>query len=94
MSQQINDDDWRLRGQEDVLAGATLYWRAWHQTRPRGDHDHCEFCWAKFMDRDDVPDVLRAGYTTDDEYRWVCTRCAADFADRFQFKLVAGPTAT
>ncbi|HTL28028.1 MAG TPA: hypothetical protein VL282_02355 [Tepidisphaeraceae bacterium] len=80
MSQDVKDDDWRLRGQENWLSGATLYWRAFHETRPGWDHDHCEFCWAKFLDADNVPDVLREGYTTENEDRWVCATCAADFA--------------
>jgi hypothetical protein len=94
MSQQVTDDDWRLQGQERYLSGATLYWRVWHGTRAGWDHDHCEFCFTKFMDRADVPDVLGEGYTTDDEYRWVCAKCAADFAARFKFKFVGGPAAT
>lgn len=94
MSQGITDDDWRLMGQERFLSGATLYWRVWHETRPRWDHDHCAFCFEKFMDRADVPDVLREGYATDDEYRWVCAGCASDFADRFKLKLIGGPAAT
>ena len=93
MSQATNDD-WRLLGQERYLSNATLFWRAWHRSRPNCDHDHCTFCWEKFMDRDDVPDVLRGGYTTDDEYHWVCANCARDFAPRFNFKLVGGPAAT
>lgn len=68
-----------------------MYWRSWHETRPGWDHDHCEFCWAKFMDRDDVEDVLREGYTTADEYWWVCAVCANDFAARLQLTLVDGP---
>ncbi|HEX8522435.1 MAG TPA: hypothetical protein VF669_09275 [Tepidisphaeraceae bacterium] len=94
MSQKVTDDDWRLLGQERYLSAATLFWRAWHETRPGWDHDHCEFCNAKFMDREGVADVLREGYTTDDGYRWVCAGCASDFAERFKFKLVGGPAAT
>src|SRR5947208_2930159 len=44
------EEDWRLRGQEDYLQGATLLrkpYRAWSED---WEHDHCEFCWAKFMD--------------------------------------------
>jgi hypothetical protein len=94
MSQQVTDDDWRLQGQERYLSNATLFWRSWQQSRPNWDHDHCSFCWAKFLDRDDAPDVLREGYTTDDAYRWICASCAADFAARFKFTLIGGPAAT
>jgi hypothetical protein len=27
--------------------------------------------------------VLHEGYCTEDEYRWVCDRCLADFRDHF-----------
>ena len=93
MSQQIKDDDWRLQGQEQYLSGATLHWRSWTETRSGWDHDHCSFCWAKLTDRPDDP-ALREGYATDNEYHWVCAKCAADFARRFKFKLVGGPVAT
>jgi hypothetical protein len=61
MSERPADDDWRLRKQERYLTDATLYWREWHPTRPGWDHDHCAFCWAKFMDGHDVPDILLEG---------------------------------
>ncbi len=52
------------------------------------EHDHCEFCWAKFMDptfspasREQVaadPEILTEGYTTTAahsngaDYHWIC----------------------
>ena len=67
-------DDWRLSGQERYLTGVSLQWADWHPPRPEWDHDHCEFCWAKFVDpafsewharvaRED-PKVLTEGYAT------------------------------
>ena len=50
------------------------------------DHDHCEFCWAKFM-VEDYPDVLHEGYSTLDEYRWVCKGCFEDFKESFQWRV-------
>ena len=68
-----SDDDWRLRGQEDYLQGATLIrtrYTAWSED---WEHDHCEFCWTKFMDPDfspehrqfinENPEVLTVGYS-------------------------------
>jgi hypothetical protein len=78
--------DWRLQGQEKYLAGVTLIYRAYRQY-PRNeswDHDHCEFCWGKFM-VDDVPDVLHAGYCTEDDYHWVCEQCFNDFKSLFHW---------
>ena len=69
------------------------------------EHDHCEFCWAKFMDPayseehraavEADPAILTEGYTTTDEhsqgaeYHWVCLRCFEDFKERFRWE-VAG----
>jgi hypothetical protein len=86
------NEDWRLGGQERYLTGLTLFWRTWRETRPGWDHDHCEFCWVEFAARED-PDIQREGYTTDDEYHWICADCARDFRTRFDFTLVGGPLA-
>ena len=59
-----------------------LFFRAYRRPRPDWDHDHCEFCWAKFME-DDLPDVLHEGYTTENEYHWICPTCFNDFNERF-----------
>jgi hypothetical protein len=82
------EDDWRLQGQERYLAGKRLHWSKWTApaSNPSWDHDHCEFCWRKFMDSDD-PDVCREGYTTEDRYRWICAQCFNDFRERFGWRL-------
>ena len=54
---------------------------------PEWDHDHCEFCSAKFM-VEDLPDALHQGYATKDDYRWICERCFADFRDMFEWKVI------
>ena len=41
-------DDWRyLNG--SYLRGRTFEYRAYGPAEPGGDHDHCAFCWAKFL---------------------------------------------
>jgi hypothetical protein len=50
------------------------------------DHDHCEFCFAKFASIDG-PDILHEGWTTVDEYRWICDTCFQDFRDRFGWQI-------
>jgi hypothetical protein len=85
----MSEKDWRLQGQEKCLTGITLTRRRWRQSRPRWDHDHCEFCWATFA-AVDGPDILQEGWMTPDEYRWVCDQCFEDFRDRFMWK-IAGP---
>jgi hypothetical protein len=32
-----------------------------------------------------APGALHAGYTTADNYRWICAQCFADFADMFDW---------
>ena len=85
----IDKDDWRLQNQQAYLSGAVLVWRLW--SPPKGhtdwDHDHCEFCWAKFM-VEDYPEVLPEGYTTLDEYRWICSGCCEDFKEMFEWRVV------
>ncbi len=75
-------DDWRLQGQKRYLQGAVMHKDRWVSRHPDWDHDHCEFCWAKFMERD-LPDVLHFGYTTRDRERWVCETCFEDFKELF-----------
>jgi ribosomal protein S27AE len=76
-------------GQERFLTGATLTFRRYEPPRPDWDHDHCEFCGAKFMAADH-PDVLHEGYATADN-RWVCPPCFADFRNQFGWTASDGP---
>jgi hypothetical protein len=82
----VSPDDWRLRGQERYLKGAVLLWARWKCPRDEWDHDHCSFCWAKFME-EDFPEVLHFGYTTSDDYRWICKECFEDFKDQFEWSM-------
>jgi len=77
-------DDWRLQGQEKYLKGAHLTLKTYSKNRKGWDHDHCEFCAAKFMEPE-TPDTLNMGYTTQDEYRWVCPQCFEDFKEMFKW---------
>ncbi len=79
-------DDWRLQGQERYLKGITLYWRQYSRYSEDWDHDHCAFCWKKFMEVDH-PETLHEGYTTENEYYWVCKVCFEDFRDRFHWRV-------
>lgn len=86
----MSDSDWRLTGQEECLSGVTLVHRRWKESRSGWDHDHCEFCFAKFGD-ERLPDALREGWTTPDEYRWICDTCFSDFKDRFNWHVLEKP---
>ncbi len=78
-----NEKDWRLQGQEKYLQGAMLSFRTYAPRRKNWEHDHCEFCGAKFSER---PGELQEGYTTEDAYRWICKKCYEDFKEMFHWK--------
>jgi hypothetical protein len=84
------ENDWRLQGQEKYLKGAALSWKQYTRFSDTWEHDHCEFCWAKFMDAG-VADTLHEGYATPDNYRWICAKCFADFADLFDWTVANQP---
>ena len=85
----IEENDWRLQGQERYLKRATLTFRKYRRNSndPDWDHDHCEFCWAKFM-VDQPPPIADEGYCTLHEYRWICSQCFADFQEAFEWEVV------
>jgi hypothetical protein len=82
----IEKNDWRLTNQERYLRGLTFSWKKYTRYSESWDHDHCEFCLAKFMENEGT-DILTEGYTTSDNYRWICKTCFDDFKDMFQFKV-------
>jgi hypothetical protein len=82
--------DWRLNGQEKYLTGVNLIHRRYRRY-PKDttwDHDHCEFC-AKTFTVEDFPDTIQVGYATEDDYRWICETCFAEFKDRFGWVVIA-----
>jgi hypothetical protein len=81
-----DETDWRLSNGGDYLKGVTLSRRSWRETRPQWDHDHCELCLAKFGDKR-LPDALHDGFTTEDEYRWICETCFNDFRGFYDWRL-------
>ena len=90
----VDPNDWRLQGQERYLRGLELWHRPYRRypKKPSWDHDHCSFCWAKFM-VEDVPDVLHEGYCTLDDYHWICGKCFDDFKELFGWRVAAAPPA-
>lgn len=80
--------DWRLTNQMAYMKAATLAWRTYVPPSESWDHDHCEFCFAKFLPAPAGPDVEVAGYVTlDDSERWVCKRCFDNFRDLFAWNV-------
>jgi hypothetical protein len=43
-------DDWRRAGQEKYLSGARLTWKRYQARSGNSEHEHCAFCWQKFLD--------------------------------------------
>lgn len=88
------DDDWRLRGQQDYLLGATLQRKAYRMWSEKWDHDHCEFCWAKFLDPtakfSDPKAAAWLAHAIEDPEILTCVR---DFARRFGWTVQDGPQA-
>lgn len=80
-------DDWRRQAQEEYLMGARLRLMRWRMSRPGWDHDHCEFCSAKLSNYEGD---LHEGYTTDDEYNWICPKCFEDFCEEFRWTVEPG----
>jgi len=79
----VSADDWRPTGQERYLKGARLERLRFSRAETGRDHDHCEFCWAKFGRGGRDEETLDVGYCTGDRTRWICPRCFEDFQDRF-----------
>lgn len=84
MSPKPPIDDWRRQGQKRYLRGLTWSHRKYQMRSPKSDHEHCEFCFAKFSEN---PADLQEGYTSQDNYRWVCEPCFRDFRDEMSWKL-------
>src|SRR5260370_41541155 len=55
-----DEKDWRLQGQENYLKGATLLRKPYRALSPDWEHDHCEFCWARFLDQTFSPGYAKA----------------------------------
>jgi hypothetical protein len=82
----VEENDWRLTNQVNYLMGVSLVHRH-YEPATGNDHDHCSFCWAKFMAADH-PDILHAGYATTNGSDWICDQCFHDFRARFQWQLI------
>ena len=76
--------DWRRQGQDKYLNGVELTLKKYTISRKGWDHDHCEFCSAKFSLN--VLD-LNEGFTTKDNYHWICRDCFNDFKVEFNWKV-------
>ena len=83
----MTNGDWRLTNQLKYMKGATLRWRAYQAPSETWDHDHCEFCFIKFLPELWGDYVAAEGYVTDEDDRWVCKQCFEDFKELFEWRL-------
>ena len=83
----LEENDWRLNNQENYLKGVDLSWKIYTKYSENWDHDHCAFCWAKFM-QEPGPEILTEGYATPDNYHWICKTCFEDFKTLFNWKVI------
>ena len=80
------EDDWGITNQESFLMEKELYHIAFVKYSDQWDHEHCEFCWARFSD---FEGDLHEGYCTESsntkEAHWICPECYDDFKERFKW---------
>jgi hypothetical protein len=81
-----DSNDWRLAVQHDQLKDIAWTWKLYRQPRPEWDHDHCEFCWTKFMEPG-TPETFGEGYASSNDHYWVCRQCFDDFRGMFRWTL-------
>lgn len=77
--------DWRLRGQEEYLKGVSFSLQRYKKYREGWEHDHCDFCFAKFSEQQGD---LNVGYATSNSDNWVCETCFQDFKSMFQWIVI------
>jgi hypothetical protein len=102
--------DWRQTGQERWLPrGTTFARRPYRALDDAHEHDHCEFCWAKFLDPsfsdaprrmlEEDPSAVAEGYVAvgtepqGADDHWVCATCFGDFATELGWVIVSSLSA-
>jgi len=80
----LEQNDWRLMGQERYLKNAQLRKEAYAPSTRTSDHDHCVFCTDKFSN---LEGYLHMGYYAPKGDHWICEQCYQDFKDTFNFRV-------
>jgi hypothetical protein len=75
--------DWRTDNAKRTR-GAVVRFQKYTAPRQDWDHDHCEGCWAKFMESGS-PEALTEGYVTEDNH-WICVECFRDLHEEMGWK--------
>lgn len=77
------NQDWREQGQEKYLSGLKFTKQKYSKYSDNWEHDHCEFCNKKFCEQEDDLKCINEGYTTQDNYRWICIDCFQNFKEKY-----------
>jgi hypothetical protein len=108
--------DWRWQpesvswqpGRGKWVEGKTLRHHNYRTYSPTWDHDHCYFCWRRFMDPTDPAnepewfangEIATVGYGTvafgerSDDYYWICEACFQEFDPFFHWTVIEGEKA-
>ena len=65
---KVPPDDWRRWRDVESYAGATWTWKNYQALSAQWEHEHCEFCWHKFLDPNYSPAHLKALDNYPDEH--------------------------
>lgn len=76
-----------LQEKEKYLKNARLQWADYKMPKPTWDHDHCEFCWEKFMEGGQGG-TKASGYRLESEDVWVCKECFHKYQSRYNWTSV------
>ena len=87
----MNKDDWRLtRGQDEYMQNVKFrYAKFISENGDVNAHEHCEFCWHKFMENPmDLSDCSDKGYVSIDKKYWVCEECFQEFRQFLHLEII------
>ena len=79
--------DWRLTNELNYLKGLNLSFKEYKKHTEGWEHDHCEFCGIKFSEDSTLKNSIQKGYSTQDNYHWICENCFNDFKALFAWKV-------
>ena len=79
------EQDWRLNETTIHLREKTIKKMLYGQRKSTATHDHCEFCMRLFYEGPTRCEALLQGYTTLDEYYWICEKCYQDFSALYKW---------
>jgi hypothetical protein len=86
MDQPSNTSDWRIDNARRTR-GASLKRTQYRAKSASWEHEHCQACWAKFMENGPA-DTLKEGYVTTEGDRWICPECFDDLREAMTWTLV------